>query len=155
MFESGLTLRIYRVAALASMILLPTLTWAQDTSPVGRWTSMDENTGKPRVIVRITETNGLLEGKVEQVFPKPGEGPNPICEKCEGAAKNAPVKGMVIMSGYRKNNDEYIDGKILDPDTGSTYSSKLKVTNNGQKLSLRGYIGLPVIGRTQTWVREN
>lgn len=107
------------------------------------------------MIVRITESNGVLEGKVEQVFPKPGEGPNPICLKCEGAAKNAPVTGMVIMSGYRKNKDEYVDGKILDPNTGSTYSSKLKVTDSGQKLSLRGYIGPPVIGRTQTWVREN
>lgn len=135
-------------------LLFPGMVWAESTNPAGLWKSIDENTGKPRVMVRITESNGILEGKVERVFPKPGEGTDPKCVKCEGALKNASVTGLVIMNGYKKNGDEYIDGKILDPDTGSTYSSKLKVVENGQKLSLRGYIGVPLLGRTQTWIRE-
>jgi uncharacterized protein (DUF2147 family) len=138
----------------SAQLLFPVVVWAQAASPVGLWKNIDDATGKPRALVRITETQGTLQGRIERVFPAPGESPDPKCVKCEGANRNAPVVGLVIMSGLRKSDDEYVDGQILDPDNGSTYRSKVKLLDNGQKLSVRGYIGIPVLGRTQVWLRD-
>jgi uncharacterized protein (DUF2147 family) len=75
------------------------------------------------------------------------------CEKCEGALKNAPVIGLVKITGLKTDGDEYVDGQILDPDNGKVYRSKVHLTDGGKKLSVRGYIGVPMLGRSQTWVR--
>lgn len=88
------------------------------------------------------------------MFPAPGESADPKCVKCKGANHNAPVIGLLIMSGLRKDGDAYVDGVILDPDSGSTYRSKVQLLQEGKKLSVRGYIGIPALGRTQVWVRE-
>lgn len=143
-----------QVLAAFSLLLSPAVLYAQATSPVGLWKNMDDATGKPRALVRITEAQGRLQGRIERVFPAPGEDANPRCAKCEGASHNAPVVGLLIMTGLRKDGDEYVDGQILDPDNGSTYRSKVKLVENGQKLSVRGYIGIPALGRTQVWLRE-
>jgi len=137
-----------------AIALLPISAFSQDASPTGLWKNIDDTTGKPRALIRISESNGMLQGKIEQVFPAPGEGPNPRCTKCEGINRDAPVIGLVIMSGLRKDGDEYVDGQILDPDSGKTYHSKAKLVDNGRKLDVRGYVGVPLLGRTQTWVRE-
>ncbi len=76
------------------------------------------------------------------------------CEKCEGALKNAPVIGLVKITGLKTDGDEYVDGQILDPDNGKVYRSKVHLTDGGKKLSVRGYIGVPMLGRSQTWVRQ-
>jgi len=128
--------------------------WAGDALPIGLWKNLDDVSGKPRALVRITESNGMLQGKIEKVFPAAGEEPNPKCDKCDGALKNAPVVGLVILSGLTKDGDEYVGGQILDPDNGKVYRSKLRLVQDGQQLSVRGYIGVPALGRTQTWVRQ-
>lgn len=143
-----------RSLLLSAPLLLPAIVLAQAASPVGLWRNIDDKTGKPRALIRVVETQGMLQGRIERVFPAPGESPDPRCVKCEGANRNAPVLGLVIMSGLRQDGDEYVDGQILDPDSGSTYRSKLRVLDGGQKLSVRGYIGLPALGRTQVWIRE-
>jgi len=135
-------------------LLLPAVAWSQNTSPAGLWKNIDDTTGKPRAMIRISEAQGSLQGRIERVFLAPGESPNPKCVKCDGANRDAPVVGLVILSGLRKDGDQYVDGQILDPDSGSTYRSKVKLLDGGQKLSVRGYIGIPALGRTQTWVRE-
>ena len=96
--------------------------WAESASPVGLWRNVDDVSGKPRAIIRVTESNGTLQGKIEKVFPAPSEDRNPKCEKCEGALKNVPVIGLVILSGLKKDGAEYAAGKILDPDNGKVYS---------------------------------
>jgi len=140
------------LAAAAALTALPV--WAGETSPVGLWKNIDDATGKPRALIRITESNGALLGRIEKVFPAPNEDPNPKCDKCEGTNKNAPVVGLVILSGLTKEADEYVGGQILDPDNGKVYRSKLRLTDNGTKLSVRGYIGMPMLGRSQTWLRQ-
>lgn len=127
---------------------------ADDISPAGLWKNMDDVSGKPRALIRITESNGSLQGKIEKVFPAPTEDPNPKCDKCEGANKNAPVVGLVILSGLAKEGEEYGGGQILDPDNGKVYRSKVRLIDEGKKLSVRGYIGVPVLGRSQTWIRQ-
>jgi uncharacterized protein (DUF2147 family) len=133
--------------------LLPLTTWAQGSTPAGLWKNIDDATGKPRALIRIDEADGVLRGKIERVFLAPSEDQAP-CVKCEGADRNAPVIGLVILSGLRKEGDEYVDGRILDPDSGNTYRCKVKLLDDGRKLSVRGYMGVPALGRTQTWVRE-
>jgi uncharacterized protein (DUF2147 family) len=104
--------------------------------------------------VRIREVNGQYEGKVERIFPKPGEDPNPKCEKCEGSRRNQPVMGMTILWGLTKQGEEYQGGEILDPENGKVYRARIKLIDNGQKLDVRGFIGFSLFGRSQIWIRE-
>ncbi|WP_454743860.1 DUF2147 domain-containing protein [Cupriavidus necator] len=127
---------------------------AGDASPAGLWKNVDDVSGKPRALIRITESNGTLQGKIEKVFPGLTEDPNPKCDKCEGANKNAPVIGLVILSGLKKEGEEYVGGQILDPDNGKVYRSKVRVADDGKTLNVRGYIGVPMLGRSQTWGRQ-
>jgi uncharacterized protein (DUF2147 family) len=128
--------------------------WAQNASPAGVWKTIDDETGKPKSLVRITEENGVLSGKVEKLFRPADQDQNPKCTACEGARKDQPIIGMTILSGLKKDGNEYTGGEILDPAKGKTYKSKLTLKDNGSKLDVRGYIGAPMFGRTQTWVRE-
>jgi len=141
------------VLTLGAALMSPAA-WADDASPVGLWKNIDDVTGKPRVLVRITQSNGTLQGQIEKVFLRPDEDPNPKCEKCEGALKNVPVIGLVMLTGLKKNGDEYTDGQIIDADNGKVYSSKVRLTDGGKKLSVRGYIGVPILGRSQVWERQ-
>jgi uncharacterized protein (DUF2147 family) len=61
---------------------------------------------------------------------------------------------MVILTGMKKNGPEYNGGEILDPDTGWVYRCKMRLAENGSKLILRGYLGVSLLGRSQTWLRE-
>jgi uncharacterized protein (DUF2147 family) len=135
-------------------LLISSSAFGADGSPVGLWKTIDDQTGKPRGLVRITEINGQYQGSVEKSFPKPGEDPNPKCEKCEGARRNQPVLGMTILWGLQRQGDEYQGGEILDPETGKVYRVKMKLEDNGKKLDVRGFIGFSLFGRSQTWLRE-
>ena len=139
-------------AVLAAGLALPAL--AASDSPVGKWKTIDDKTGKPKGVVEITEANGVLSGKIVGRFPKPGDPENPVCDKCEGAKKNKPIVGLVFLEGLKKDGDEYTGGKILDPESGDVYDSKLKVIEGGKKIEVRGFIGVSLLGRSQTWVRE-
>jgi uncharacterized protein (DUF2147 family) len=127
---------------------------ADDASPAGLWKNIDDASGKPRALIRITESNGALQGRIEKIFPGPNESQNPKCEKCEGVNKDAPIIGLLMLSGLKKDGEDYSGGQILDPDNGKSYSSKIRLTDGGKKLSVRGYLGVPMLGRTQTWVRQ-
>jgi uncharacterized protein (DUF2147 family) len=126
-----------------------------DISPVGLWKNIDDVSGKSRALIRITETNGTLRGTVEKVFPRPDEDQNPKCGECEGALKDAPIVGLEILSGLKKDGDEYTGGQILDPENGEVYSSNMRLIDGGRKLTVRGYIGVSLLGRSQTWIRQD
>ena len=136
------------------MILTVPAAYAAEQTPAGLWRTIDDHTGKARGLVRITETDGEYQGRVEKTFPKPGEEPNPKCEKCEGARQNQPVIGMRILWGLVKNGNEYQNGEILDPETGQIYRARIKVEDGGKKLDVRGFIGFSLLGRSQIWLRE-
>jgi len=128
--------------------------YAAEFTPVGLWRTIDDQTGKPRGLVRITEANGEYQARVEKTFPKPGEESNPKCEKCEGPRQNKPVIGMTILWGLKKQGDAYQGGEILDPETGKIYRARIKLEDGGKKLDVRGFIGFSLFGRSQTWLRE-
>jgi uncharacterized protein (DUF2147 family) len=72
-----------------------------------------------------------------------------------GRAQECTGIGLVILSGLKKDGTEYTAGKILDPDNGKVYSSKIQLTDGGKKLNLRGYIGVSMLGRSQIWGVRN
>ncbi|MGA9523797.1 MAG: DUF2147 domain-containing protein [Myxococcaceae bacterium] len=139
---------------LASLsLLLATSALAEAPTALGRWTTIDDATKKPKSVVTLYEENGKLYGKIEKLFRAPTEEQNPVCDKCEGALKDKPIIGMVILSDLVKDGAEWNGGTVLDPANGKTYKCIVAVEDGGKKLKVRGYIGLPLLGRTQYWVR--
>ncbi len=119
-------------------------------SPVGNWTTVDDKTNEKRAVVQLTETNGTLNGTIVKVFPQPGD--KGICSKCPDGFKNKPIKGLQFLWGLKDRGDGvWDDGHVLDAKTGKIY--RAKVTVKGNKLYVRGYIGMSLLGRTQVWVR--
>jgi uncharacterized protein (DUF2147 family) len=145
--------KLIQASLIAAVLAVPSA-WAQDASPVGLWKNIDDETGKPKAMIRITENQGQLEGRIEKLFRSPDQDQNPKCDKCDGARKDQPMIGMMILSGLKKDGDEYKGGEILDPANGKVYRSKATLKDAGKKLEVRGYIGAPMFGRSQTWVRE-
>ena len=132
---------------------LPLCAFAQNT-PVGSWTTIDDETGKPKSVVEIYEArDGTLAGRVDKILQS-DRGPDPMCDKCTGANKGKPVKGMVILWGVKQKGNTWEGGKILDPASGKVYSVKVTPTEGGSKLEVRGFMGFSLLGRTQTWVRQ-
>jgi uncharacterized protein (DUF2147 family) len=145
------------LAATAALALaMPAIATAAEASPVGLWKIIDDESGKPKALIRITENDGELSGKLENLFRTPDQDQNPKCVKCGGALKDQPLIGMTILTGLKKDsdNDSYSGGRIIDPSSGKTYKSKLSVAEDGKKLNVRGYIGVSLLGRTQIWLRE-
>jgi uncharacterized protein (DUF2147 family) len=143
-----------RWLGLATLTLLfATSALAQEPSAVGRWTTIDDETKKPKSVIVIYEEGGKLFGKIEKLFRQPNEEQNPVCDKCEGALKNQPITGMVILRDLKKDGKEWSGGTILDPANGKTYKCNIAVEDGGKKLKVRGFIGIALIGRTQHWVR--
>jgi uncharacterized protein (DUF2147 family) len=139
----------------AGALLAATAAFADTSSPAGLWRTIDDKTGKERSVVRITERNGVYEGKVEKLLNRqPDDDPDNLCRKCEGERKDKPVIGMTILWDLKKDGDQYTGGEILDPKNGKIYRAKMKVLDGGRKLEVRGFIGISLLGRSQTWVRE-
>jgi uncharacterized protein (DUF2147 family) len=125
------------------------------TSAIGVWTTIDDKTGQPRSEITISETNGVLSGRITK-FLDANANQAAVCSKCaEGdARKDKPIMGMAILTGLKKTGDEWTGGQILDPNEGKVYSAKLKLVEGGKKAEMRGFVGSPMFGRTQTWVRK-
>lgn len=134
-------------------LLLASSAMAQAPSAVGRWTTIDDETKKPKSVISIWEENGKLFGKIEKIFVEPNEEQNPRCDKCKGDLKDQPIIGMTILRDLKKDDDEWTGGTVLDPANGKTYKCKIAVEDGGKKLKVRGYIGMALLGRTQHWVR--
>lgn len=136
---------------LAGLLALGSSVVLAQATPVGVWKTIDDETKAERSIVRITESAGVLTGKIEKLMDAAKQ--DSVCEKCEGARKDQKILGMTIVEGVKKNPDEaYWDaGMILDPNNGKTYRVRLTPQEGGKTLQVRGFIG--PLYRNQTWVR--
>ena len=123
-------------------------------SPVGIWRSIDDKTKQERSTIRITEENGEFKGVVEKIFDQPGDDPAHLCKECKDERKDKPIVGMTILWGLKKDGDAWAGGEILDPKNGKIYRCKMTLSEDGKSLNVRGFIGISLIGRTQTWLRE-
>jgi uncharacterized protein (DUF2147 family) len=122
-------------------------------SPVGLWKTIDDNTGKPRSLIRISEHQGSYSAVVEKGLLATDTG-EAVCDKCTDERKGQKIIGMTIVKGLKEKNGVYEGGEILDPENGKTYKCKMQLDASGNKLEVRGFIGISLFGRSQTWTRE-
>ncbi len=131
----------------------PALVFAQAT-PVGVWKTIDDKTKTERSQLRITETDGVLSGRIEKLLAADAK-QDAVCDKCSDDRKDKPLIGLEVLRGVKKASDEntWDGGTILDAAEGKVYKVRLQPADGGKKLEVRGFVGIPALGRTQTWVR--
>ena len=130
-----------KLAAYCIFLLFAGIQTGQAQSVTGKWKPFD---------VEIYEKNGKIYGKIIEILEKGKE--DKTCDKCKGSKKDKPVKGMVIIEGLSKDGDNWEDGTILDPRNGKEYKCRINLENS-DKLKVRGYLGVSLLGRTQYWTR--
>ena len=150
-----IALRSIKQAALAGVLLASAVTaMAQADSPVGTWQTIDDHTGQPKALVQIAQDgSGSLNGKVIKGLGA-NDQPDRRCTACTDARKDQLILGMTIISDMKKDGDGWDHGQILDPENGKLYRCKMHLEDGGNKLVVRGYIGVSLLGRSQTWVRQ-
>ncbi|TMJ88664.1 MAG: DUF2147 domain-containing protein [Alphaproteobacteria bacterium] len=126
---------------------------AAEPTAVGLWEQVDEKTGKPESWFKIIERNGAYQGNIVKIFFKPGEDENWACDKCEGDERGKPVLGLALIKGMQRNGNAYENGTIMDPRDGSVYRALMNLSPDGQKLEVRGYLGISLFGQSQVWNR--
>ena len=121
-------------------------------TPVGLWRSIDDKTGEAKAEIRIAETDGALNARIEKVLRRDAK-PDAKCDECKDERKGQPMVGLEIIRGAKKadGRDVWENGRILDPENGREYRLRLTPTDGGRKLDVRGSVG--PFWRTQTWVR--
>lgn len=112
---------------------------AQDIE--GTWNLVGMKSGKTRSTLEFYQVGKKFQGKVIKVFPAPGDDENPICEKCPGDRNGKPVLGMDLITGleWDSRRQEFINGKIIDPTSGSEYSCRAWFDGE-DRLVVRGYV---------------
>jgi uncharacterized protein (DUF2147 family) len=132
-------------------------TVAPDKAVLGYWKHVDDDTGKAQSIFKLFEYQGKLVGKIVKVFPKAGEKPQTVCSECEGRQKDKPVVGLIFFWDFvrdKENNRKWVDGKILNPADGKTYSCEAELSADAKTLNVFGYVRILVkVGGTSVWQR--
>ncbi len=131
---------------------LTSAAFAAGATPAGLWRTIDDNSGKPRSLVRISENNGEYSAVIEKGLLAT-DTPDAVCDKCKDERKGQRIVGMTIVKGIKLKDGHYEGGEILDPENGKTYRCLMKLDSTGNELEVRGYIGIALIGRSQTWTR--
>ena len=156
LFLVAACLVVFDRAAVAQDGFIPPATPPNPTSavtPAGLWSTISDRDGKPMGVVEIREVDGELVGIVRQILVDASP-EDSVCDKCSDERHGQPIVGMEILRHMQRNGDQWTGGEILDPESGKTYRATLKLSDDGQKLIVRGYIGLPMFGRSQTWIRR-
>jgi uncharacterized protein (DUF2147 family) len=142
------------IVAMLGLGLFAAIAHAQAT-PAGLWKTIDDESKKEKSLIRITETGGVFTGKLEKLLD-PTAKPDAVCDKCSDDRKDKPLVGMTLIKNVKQSEGDkalWDGGEILDPNNGKTYKVRLTPGDGGKTLAVRGYIGAPLLGRTQTWVR--
>ena len=139
--------------AAAVLSLVANLAMAQ-TSPAGLWKTIDDETKAEKSLVRVSDTGGVFSAVIEKLLDPARQ--DAKCDKCSDDRKDKPVMGMTIVRNVKHSSSDaelWDGGEILDPNNGKVYKVRLKPVDGGKKMEVRGYIGMPMLGRTQTWIR--
>ncbi len=121
---------------------------------LGDWQYMDNKTGKVSTILEVTKSDNQFNGRLVKVFHHKTN-PTTHCHKCEGKRRGKPVEGLMILRGMMYKNGFYSGGYILDARSGKEYRCHIYIVNHGQEMKMRGYLGLPILGKTVYWHRYN
>jgi uncharacterized protein (DUF2147 family) len=117
---------------------------------LGKWKTIDDETGQAKSIIEIYEQNGLYFGKIITLLQKDDQGK--VCEKCSGSDKNKPIEGLIVLKNLKKEGKSFEGGHIMDPKSGKTYKCEISFVHENE-IKVRGYIGISLIGRNQVWKR--
>jgi len=127
---------------------------AEPASIEGRWVTFDSDTNQKRAVVEIVTVDRRATGRIIELFPKPGEDTDPVCENCPGEARGRRIRGLPILAVETEDGGISYRGTVLDPEEGRSYRCVVTVGPGGTRLRLRGFISLEIFGRDETWVRE-
>jgi uncharacterized protein (DUF2147 family) len=125
-----------------------------ESTPVGRWKTVDDVTGKAKSLVVIRDEQGKISGTIEKILDPSSTDADPRCGHCQGELKNKPLIGLRILWDLRKDGAQWSGGKVLDPETGKIYKCVIALEDGGMKLKVRGFLGFSLLGRTQYWLRN-
>lgn len=147
------------VMALSGQVFAQKKAVQNNSDIVGKWKTIDEQTGYSRADVEIVKNaDQTYTGKIITIRPLPFKPLVETCTQCKGKMKNARYVGLEILTGFKQdpnNPTEFIDGHVLDPLSGKIYKGKAKLQHNGQRLRMRGYVGISALGRSTTWIRTD
>jgi uncharacterized protein (DUF2147 family) len=124
-----------------------------EPSAAGLWQAVDDQTQKPTAWFLIRDNDGVYTGIIAKMFLKPGERPDEPCSHCPGDRHNHPWLGLEIIRGMKRNGLNYEGGSILDPRDGDVYDAVMALSPDGQTLTVRGYLGISLLGKNQYWTR--
>ena len=142
------------LTSLATAVSAQTPAPAVPQTPAGLWQAVDDDTKQPTGWFLITNHDGVYSGIIAKMFMKPGEAPNPVCDKCVDDRANHPWLGLEIIRDMKQEeSDKFGGGNILDPRDGKVYHATLKLTPDGQTLVVRGYLGIELLGKNTYWTR--
>ncbi len=157
MFGEIMKIVAQKIAVLCTLALLSSFSFANEDPILGKWKTVDDRTGYSRADVLVKKnSDGTYTGTIVETRAVPGRPKMEICDHCPGELKGKPYLGLPFIFGFKqdpKNPNEYIDGKVLDPIGGKIYKSKAKILNNGRRMTIRGYVGISMIGRSVTWIK--
>jgi Uncharacterized protein conserved in bacteria (DUF2147) len=143
--------RLRQTTFLFATLCFCTLTEAVDIG--GRWLTFDSSSGEKRSVVEIVYANGAFRGRILELFTQPGEPIDPVCDSCSGVQHGARIRGMEILLLRREADGIAYAGKVLDPEEGHSYNCVATFDDSGKHLSIRGYVGIPALGRSVLWTR--